>query len=139
MGIAVPGAIAAKLLYPQHRVVAVTGDGGFMMNSQELETAVRLKLPLVILIWRDNGYSVIRWKQQIRFGRTSSVDFGNPDFVRYAESFGAAGYRVTEAAELRPILEDALQRDVPAVIDCPVDDGENLRLTKRLQALPFTF
>jgi len=136
MGIAVPGAIAAKLLYPQRRVVAVTGDGGFMMNSQELETAVRLKLPLVILIWRDNGYGVIRWKQQVRFGRTSSVDFGNPDFVRYAESFGAAGYRVTEAAELRPILEDALHRDVPAVIDCPVDDGENLRLTKRLQALP---
>jgi acetolactate synthase-1/2/3 large subunit len=136
MGIAVPGAIAAKLLYPQRRVVAVTGDGGFMMNSQELETAVRLKLPLVILIWRDNGYGVIRWKQQVRFGRTSSVDFGNPDFVRYAESFGAAGYRVTEPTELRPILEQALQRDVPAVIDCPVDDGENLRLTKRLQALP---
>ena len=136
MGIAVPGAIAAKLLYPQRRVVAVTGDGGFMMNSQELETAVRLKLPLVILIWRDNGYGVIRWKQQVRFGRTSSVDFGNPDFVRYAESFGAAGYRVTAPTELRPILEQALQRDVPAVIDCPVDDGENLRLTKRLQALP---
>ena len=136
MGIAVPGAIAAKLLHPQRRVVAVTGDGGFMMNSQELETAVRLKLPLVILIWRDNGYGVIRWKQQVRFGRTSSVDFGNPDFVRYAESFGAAGYRVTAPTELRPILEQALQLDVPAVIDCPVDDGENLRLTKRLQALP---
>jgi len=136
MGIAVPGAIAAKLLYPQRRVVAVTGDGGFMMNSQELETAVRLKLPLIILIWRDNGYGVIRWKQQVRFGRTSSVDFGNPDFVRYAESFGAAGYRVTAPTELRPILEQALQLDVPAVIDCPVDDGENLRLTKRLQALP---
>jgi acetolactate synthase-1/2/3 large subunit len=136
MGIALPGAIAAKLLYPQRRVVAVTGDGGFMMNSQELETAVRLKLPLVILIWRDNGYGVIRWKQQVRFGRTSSVDFGNPDFVRYAESFGAAGYRVTEPAELRPILEQALLRDVPVVIDCPVDSGENLRLTERLQALP---
>ena len=79
------------------------------MNSQELETAVRLKLPLVILIWRDNGYGVIRWKQQVRFGRTSSVDFGNPDFVRYAESFGAAGYRVTAPTELRPILEQALQ------------------------------
>ena len=96
MGIGVPGAIAAKLLSPERRVVAVTGDGGFMMNSQELETAVRLKLPVVILIWRDNGYGVIRWKQQVRFGRTSAVDFGNPDFVRYAESFGAAGYRVTE-------------------------------------------
>ena len=106
------------------------------MNSQELETAIRLKLPLVILIWRDNGYGVIRWKQQVRFGRTSSVDFGNPDFVRYAESFGAAGYRVKDATELRPILETALQHDGPVVIDCPVDDGENLRLTKRLQALP---
>jgi acetolactate synthase I/II/III large subunit len=136
MGIGVPGAIAAKLLYPERRVVAVTGDGGFMMNSQELETAVRLRLPLVILIWRDNGYGVIRWKQQMRFGRTSAVEFGNPDFVRYAESFGAAGYRVTEAAELRPILEAALQRDVQAVIDCPVDAGENLRLTERLQSLP---
>jgi acetolactate synthase I/II/III large subunit len=135
MGIGVPGAIAAKLLYPERRVVAVTGDGGFMMNSQELETAVRLKLPVVILIWRDNGYGVIRWKQQVRFGRTSAVDFGNPDFVRYAESFGAAGYRVTEAAELGPILKAALQRNVPAVIDCPVDAGENLRLTQRLQSL----
>ena len=136
MGIGVPGAIAAKLLYPERRVVAVTGDGGFMMNSQELETAVRLKLPVVILIWRDNGYGVIRWKQQVRFGRTSAVEFGNPDFVRYAESFGAAGYRVTEAAELGPILKAALQRDIPAVIDCPVDAGENLRLTQRLLALP---
>lgn len=136
MGIAVPGAIAAKLLYPDRKVVAVTGDGGFLMNSQELETAVRLKLPVVVLVWRDNGYGVIRWKQRVRFGRTSSVDFGNPDLVRYAESFGAAGYRVTETSELRPILERALQHDGPVVIDCPVDDDENLRLTKRLQSLP---
>jgi acetolactate synthase I/II/III large subunit len=136
MGIAVPGAIAAKLWRPERRVVAVTGDGGFLMNSQELETAVRLGLPLVILVWRDNGYGVIRWKQQVRFGRTSSVDFGNPDFVRYAQSFGAAGYRVTDPSELRPILVDALDSKVPAVIDCPVDYAENLRLTERLQSLP---
>lgn len=136
MGIALPGAIAAALLYPGRRVVAVTGDGGFLMNSQELETAVRLKVPVVIVIWRDNGYGVIRWKQQVRYGRTSSVDFGNPDFVRYAESFGAAGYRVTGPTELRAVLEQALGRQMPAVIDCPVDDGENLRLTKRLEALP---
>ena len=136
MGIAVPGAIAAKLLYPGRRVVAVTGDGGFLMNSQELETAVRLKLPIVILVWRDNGYGVIRWKQNLRFGRTSSVDFGNPDLVRYAESFGATGYSVTAAADLRPILERALQQSGPAVIDCPVDDSENLKLSERLQALP---
>jgi acetolactate synthase-1/2/3 large subunit len=136
MGIAVPGAIAAKLLFPEHRVVAVTGDGGFLMNSQELETAVRLGLPLVILVWRDDGYGVIRWKQQVRFGRTSSVDFGNPDLVRYAQSFGAAGYRVTEPSELRPILVNALNGKVPAVIDCPVDYAENLRLTERLKSLP---
>lgn len=136
MGIAVPGAISAKLLYPERRVVAVTGDGGFLMNSQELETAVRLELPLVILVWRDDGYGVIRWKQQLRFGRTSSVEFGNPDLVRYAESFGAAGYRVTEPSELPPVLAEALKRPVPAVIDCPVDYAENLRLTERLKSLP---
>lgn len=136
MGIAVPGAIAAKLLSPERRVVAVTGDGGFLMNSQELETAVRLELPLVVLVWRDDGYGVIRWKQQVRFGRTSSVEFGNPDFVRYANSFGAVGYRVTQPSELRPILVEALNSKVPAVIDCPVDYKENLRLTERLKSLP---
>jgi acetolactate synthase-1/2/3 large subunit len=136
MGIAVPGAIAAKLSFPERRVVAVTGDGGFLMNSQELETAVRLALPLVVLVWRDNGYGVIRWKQQLRFGRTSAVEFGNPDLVQYARSFGAIGYRVSEPSELRPVLEEALKSKVPAVIDCPVDYAENLRLTERLQALP---
>ncbi|MDH4152885.1 MAG: acetolactate synthase large subunit [Nitrospira sp.] len=136
MGIAVPGAIAAKVLYPKRRVVAVTGDGGFLMNSQELETAVRLGLPLVILVWRDDGYGVIRWKQQVRFRRTSSVDFGNLDLVRYAQSFGAVGYRVMDQSELRPMLAEALKSTVPVVIDCPVDYAENLRLTERLQALP---
>ena len=136
MGIAVPGAIAAKLSFPERRVVAVTGDGGFLMNSQELETAVRLALPLVVLVWRDNGYGVIRWKQQLRFGRTSAVEFGNPDLVQYARSFGAIGYRVAEPSELGPVLEEALTSKVPAVIDCPVDYAENLRLTERLQVLP---
>jgi acetolactate synthase-1/2/3 large subunit len=138
MGMAVPGAVAAKLLDPARPVVAVTGDGGFLMNSQELETAVRLKLPLIILVWRDNGYGVIRWKQRVRYGRTSSVDFGNPDLVRYAESFGAAGYRVTHPGELRPAVEQALRHPLPVVIDCPVDDDENLRLTERLRSLPRT-
>jgi acetolactate synthase-1/2/3 large subunit len=135
MGMALPGAIAGKLLYPDKRVVAVTGDGGFLMNVQELETAVRLQLPLVVLVWRDDGYGVIRWKQTVRFGRTASVDFGNPDLVRFAESFGAAGYRVNEPSELGPILADALNQPRPAVIDCPVDYGENLRLTERLKSL----
>jgi acetolactate synthase-1/2/3 large subunit len=136
MGIAVPGAIAAKLLFPDRRVIAVTGDGGFLMNSQELETAVRLQLPLVILVWRDDSYGVIRWKQMVRFGRTSSVDFGNPDLVSYANSFGARGVRVTEPSELRPILTQAFRNPLPVVVDCTVDYSENLRLTERLKSLP---
>lgn len=135
MGIAVPGAIAAKLLFPERRVIAVAGDGGFLMNAQELETAVRLDLPFVVLVWRDGGYGVIRWKQLLRFGRTSSAEFGNPDLVAYAGSFGARGFRVTEPSELRPVLEEALGCGRLAVIDCPVDYGENLRLSERLAAL----
>ncbi len=135
MGIALPGALAAKLVYPQRRVVAVTGDGGFLMNSQELETAMRLQLPVVVLVWRDDGYGVIRWKQMLRFRRATAVDFGNPDLVAYAESFGAAGFRVSAAGELRPVLAKALACGRPAVIDCPVDYGENLKLTERLKTL----
>jgi len=134
MGIGLPGAIAAKLLFPRRRVVTVTGDGGFLMNAQELETAIRLNLPLVVLVWRDDGYGVIRWKQQLRFGRTSSVDFANPDLVAFAKSFGAAGYRVAEASELKSLLADALACGRPAVIDCPVDYSENLKLTERLNS-----
>jgi acetolactate synthase I/II/III large subunit len=135
MGMALPGAIAAKLLFPARRVVAVTGDGGFLMNVQELETAVRLQLPFVVLIWRDNGYGVIRWKQQRKFGRTSGVEFSNPDFVALAQSFGAVGYRVEGPLELEPALKAALSCGKPAVIDCPVDYSENLRLSERLKAL----
>lgn len=136
MGIAVPGAVAAQLLFPSRRIVAVTGDGGFLMNASELETAVRLQLPLMILIWRDNGYGVIRWKQMLRFGRTSSVDFDNPDLVAYARAFGAAGFRVECPSELTPILQEALQAERLAVIDCPVDYGENLRMTAHLKRVP---
>jgi acetolactate synthase I/II/III large subunit len=135
MGMALPGAIAAKLLFPVRRVVAVTGDGGFLMNVQELETAVRLQLPFVVLIWRDNGYGVIRWKQQRKFGRTSGVEFSNPDFVALAQSFGAVGYRVEGPLELEPALKAALSCGKPAVIDCPVDYSENLRLSEQLKAL----
>jgi len=132
MGIAVPGAVAAKLLYPDRNVLAVTGDGGFMMNSQELETACRVGTPFVTLIFNDGGYGLIQWKQLRQLGRTTSVSFSNPDFVKYAESFGAKGYRVTSADELLPLLKEALAQPVPAVIDCPVDYRENLTLTERL-------
>lgn len=131
MGIAIPGAIAAKLVHPDKKVVAVTGDGGFMMNCQELETALRIKTPFVTLIFNDNGYGLIGWKQMNQFGSTSFVDFGNPDFVKFAESMGLKGYRVTSADDLIPTLKNALEDDVPAVIDCPVDYQENLRFSQK--------
>lgn len=132
MGIALPGAIAARLAMPERHVVAVTGDAGFLMNVQELETAVRLKVPVVILIWNDSGYGLIKWKQMNQFGRISHVDFNNPDFVKLAESFGAVGVRIGSAGELLPALRKALESDSVTVIDCPVDYGENLKLTASL-------
>lgn len=130
MGIAIPGAIAAKLVHPDKNIVAVTGDGGFMMNCQELETALRVKTPFVTLIFNDNGYGLIEWKQINQFGHPSFVHFGNPDFVKFAESMGLKGYRVESAADLIPILKEALAQDVPTVIDCPVDYKENLRFSQ---------
>ena len=132
MGIAVPGAIGAKLAYPDRKVVAVTGDAGFMMNSQEIETALRLKTPIVILIWSDSAYGLIEWKQMNQFGRKSNIDFTNPDFVMYAESFGAKGYRIERGEDLLPILKQALADNTVSVIDCPVDYSENLKLTNKL-------
>ncbi|CCI04669.1 MAG: acetolactate synthase large subunit [Microcystis sp. M54BS1] len=131
MGIAIPGAIAAKLVHPDKRIVAVTGDGGFMMNCQELETALRVGTPFVTLIFNDGGYGLIEWKQFNHFGASSFIKFGNPDFVKFAESMGLKGYRVESAQDLIPILEDAFRQDVPAVIDVPVDYGENLRLSQK--------
>jgi acetolactate synthase-1/2/3 large subunit len=133
MGIGLPGAIAAKLAFPERRVLTVCGDGGFLMNVQELETAVRLRVPAVALVWRDDGYGVIRWNQLVRFGRTMSVDFGNPDLVALAQSFGAVGLRVSHPSELRSCLVEAFRAERPVVIDCPVDYAENLRLTEQLK------
>ncbi len=135
MGIALPGAIASKLIYPERRVLAACGDGGFLMNCQELETAVRLNLPIVILIFNDGKYGLIEWKQINQFGRTHGVSFNNPDFVALARSFGARGFRVKGADELRPILDEALSCGVPAVVDVPVDYRENLKLTEKLGKL----
>ncbi|MDM0110200.1 acetolactate synthase large subunit [Variovorax sp. J22R24] len=135
MGIAVPGAIAAKLAYPERKVVAVTGDAGFMMNSQEIETALRMNTPIVVLIWNDSEYGLITWHQLRHFGRPSHITFNNPDFVKYAESFGAKGYRVERAEDLLPTLRQAIADDTVVVIDCQVDYGENMKLTHRLKAL----
>ncbi len=135
MGIGVPGAIAAKLANPERKVLTITGDAGFMMNSQEIETALRNKIPIVIMIWNDGEYGLIKWHQQRRFGRTGFVEFTNPDFVKYAESFGAKGYRVERADDLLPTLEQAFKDDTVVVIDVPVDYSENMRLTEKLGQL----
>jgi acetolactate synthase-1/2/3 large subunit len=134
MGIALPGAIGAKLVYPDRRVLAACGDGGFLMSAQELETAVRIGTQFVVLIFEDSAYGVIRWKQLKRYGRSAFVNFGNPDFVALAQSFGCRGYKVTAAEELQPILEEAFRQRVPAVVTCPMDYGENMRLTEKLGA-----
>lgn len=134
MGFSVPGAIAAKLVHPERRVLAVTGDGGFMMNSQELETAVREHVPIVVLIWEDEHYGLIRWKEEEQFGDTFGVGFSNPDFKAYAEAMHCHGYEVTGAAELIPTLEDAFSHDdAPSVVCVRVDYSENMALTERLR------
>jgi acetolactate synthase-1/2/3 large subunit len=125
MGAGLPSAMMSAMLYPERKVMAICGDGGFMMNSQEMETAVRLGLNLTVLILRDDAYGMIRWKQAnmgfVDFGLT----YGNPDFVQYAESYGAKGHRVTSSEHLRELLAHC--RDTPGVhlIDCPVDYTEN--------------
>ncbi len=135
MGIAVPGAIAAKLAYPDRPAVAVTGDAGFMMNSQEIETALRIGTPIVVLIWNDSQYGLIRWHQERHFGRSSHIDFNNPDFVKYAESFGAKGYRIESTRELVPTIRQALRDETVSIIDCAVDYSENMKLTQKLGEL----
>ncbi|MES9601591.1 thiamine pyrophosphate-dependent enzyme [Actinomadura sp. NPDC000929] len=139
MGFSVPGAIAAKLAHPDRRVLAATGDGAFLMNSQELETAVRENIPITVLIWDDSAYGLIEWKMDLDLGRSSNIRFGNPDFVRYAESFGARGYRVESAAELLPTLRKALAEDAVSVIAVPVDYSHNLALTDKLGDLTGPF
>ncbi|MBD2900198.1 Acetolactate synthase [Actinomadura sp. RB99] len=139
MGFAVPGAIAAKLAHPDRRVLAATGDGAFLMNSQELETAVRENIPITVLIWDDSAYGLIEWKMDLDMGTSSHIKFGNPDFVKYAESFGARGYRVESAAELLPTLRKALAEDTVSVITVPVDYSHNLQLTDKLGDLTGPF
>ncbi len=135
MGIGVPGAIAAKMTYPEKNVLTITGDAGFMMNSQEIETALRYNVAIVIMIWNDSEYGLIKWHQERRFGRTGNVSFNNPDFVKYAESFGAKGYRVETAEDLLPTLQQAFADNTVVVVDVPVDYSENMKLTEKLGKL----
>ena len=135
MGIAIPGAIAAKLVHPNSNVIAVTGDGGFMMNMQELETACRINTPFVTLIMDDESYGLIKWKQMEQFNHSACVDFTNPDFKLLAEAMHCKGYRIEKASDLIPTLKEAFAQTVPSVIDCRVDYEENIKLTKHLQMI----
>jgi len=128
MGAGLPSAMAAKLVEPDRRVMAICGDGGFLMNSQELETAVRLKMNLTVVILRDDAYGMIKWKQShMDFGEYG-LDFGNPDFVKYAECYGAHGHRVESAAEIGPLLDRCHETPGVHVVDVPVDYSENDRI-----------
>ncbi|MBE9538526.1 MAG: acetolactate synthase large subunit [Proteobacteria bacterium] len=128
MGAGLPSAMAARFVYPDKRVMAICGDGGFMMNSQELETAVRLKINLVVLILRDDAYGMIKWKQ-LNYGfQNFGLDYGNPDFVKYAESYGAFGHRVETADGLLPLMEHCHSTPGVHVIDCRIDYSENDRI-----------
>ncbi|WP_240514056.1 acetolactate synthase large subunit [Paramylibacter kogurei] len=135
MGIALPGAIAAKLVHPDRNILAVAGDSGFMMNNQEIETALRLKLNITIIIFNDNKYGLIEWHQMREYGRSSHIDVTNPDFVKFAESFGAKGYYVKRAEDLQDVLKTAMNDGTVSIIDCPVDYSENMKLTARLKTL----
>ena len=128
MGAGLPSAMMASILYPGRRVLAVCGDGGFMMNSQELETAVRLSLNLVVLILEDQAYGMIRWKQAVDKLPDWGLTFGNPDFVKYAESYGARGWRVEKADGLAPVLEAAFNAGGVHLITVPIDYSENIRV-----------
>ncbi len=128
MGAGLPTAIMAKLKYPDKMVVAVLGDGGFMMNSQELETAIRLKLNLVILILNDGGYGMIKWKQQAMNLPNFGLEFNNPDFVKYAESYGASGYRLKADDDLATVIKNSAAALGVHLIDVPIDYSENNRV-----------
>jgi acetolactate synthase I/II/III large subunit len=132
MAFALPGAIAVKLACPERKVLAAVGDGGFLMLSSELATAVREYIPIVVLIWEDHSYGLIKWKMDLELGHHSSVDFHTPDFVKYAESFGAKGYRINRTEELLPTLKSTLDGDAVSVITCPVDYSQNMELTDKL-------
>ncbi|NZA28419.1 acetolactate synthase large subunit [Luteimonas sp. SJ-92] len=128
MGAGLPSAIAARIVHPDRKVVAVCGDGGFLMNSQELETAVRLGIDLVVLVVRDDAYGMIKWKQQHEDYPNFGMDLGNPDFVKYAEAYGARGHRPSSAAEFLPLLRRVLETPGVDLIDVPLDYSDDDRI-----------
>jgi acetolactate synthase-1/2/3 large subunit len=132
MGIAIPGAMAAKIAYPEKPVVAVTGDGGFLMNGVELATAKRLGLAFVIVIFHDSKYGLIEWKQLNKFERTHAIEFTTPDFIQFAQSFGVSARKITHSDELLPALQEALASNEIVLLDVDVDYSENIKLSQTL-------
>jgi acetolactate synthase-1/2/3 large subunit len=128
MGAGLPSAIAAALIHPERKILAVCGDGGFMMNSQELETAVRLGVHIVVLILEDHAYGMIRWKQEVDHFPDFGLEFGNPEFVAYAKTYGATGARVTSTADFLPTLKAALDGKGVHLVVVPIDYAENMRV-----------
>ena len=132
LGVALPWAISAALVRPNTKIVSMSGDGGFMFSSQDLETAVRLGLNIVHIIWNDGNYDMVKFQEEMKYGDSAAVKFGPIDFVKYAESFGAKGYRVEKAADLNKVLDQAFKENGPTIVDVPVDYGFNQTLGKTL-------
>jgi acetolactate synthase-1/2/3 large subunit len=132
MGFALPGAIAASMVYPQRRILAICGDAGFLMNVQEMETAKRLGANIVVMVWEDGTHGLIAWKQEIQFGRHTDVSFGNPEWMALAKAFGWGGHRVERSRELSGVLETAFEEDGPSLVVLPIDYRENALLMERL-------
>ena len=133
MGLALPGSIGAKLVFPDRKVITINGDAGFLMNVQDLETAVRNKINVVAVVWLDGEYGLIKWKQQVEFkGNHSDLKFENPDFSILAKSLNMWGTQIKSAEDFIPALEEAFKQKGPAIIGVPVDYSENMRLSKHL-------
>lgn len=132
MGFALPGAIAANLVFPERRILAICGDAGFMMNVQEMETARRLNSNIVVMVWEDHMYGLIAWKQKNEFGNHTDLSFGNPDWKQLASAFGWHGHSVERSIDLSTTLAQAFDKPGPSLIVIPIDYGENMKLTERL-------
>ena len=135
MGISLPAAIAAKLVYPDRKVVVLTGDGGFAMNSQDIETAVRLALDLIIVVFNDKSLGMIAMKQKADGYENYGVAFDNPDFVGFAQSYGANGHRLEDPAQFRRILDQVAKTGGVHIIDAPVDPGANMALMQEMRSV----
>jgi acetolactate synthase-1/2/3 large subunit len=132
MGFALPGAIAAGIVHPEKRILAIVGDAGFLMNVQEMETAKRIGSNITVMVWEDHAYGLIAWKQETHFGKHTDLAFGNPDWLLLAQSFGWNGHYVNNAADLATTLDGALAETGPSLVVIPIDYRENMLLTKKL-------